>query len=114
DTVAEIRDDAEVVGDDQHPHATLALQVTDEVEHLRLGRDVERGRRLVGDEELGAAGDGTGDEDALRHAPRDLMRIRAEHPPRIADADPIKRLEGELLCGAAPDARLSPDAVDEL
>ena len=42
-------DDAEIVGDQQDRHPALRLQLAQEVEHLRLDGDVERGRRLVGD-----------------------------------------------------------------
>ena len=46
----------------------LAAQAVDQLQNLRLNRDVERGGRLVGDQQLGAAGDRHGDHDALSHA----------------------------------------------
>ncbi len=47
-------DDAEVVGDEQHRHAGLGLEVAEELQDLRLDRHVERRGRLVGDEEVRA------------------------------------------------------------
>ena len=44
------------------------LQLSQQVEDLRLNRDVEGGRRLVGDEEFGIAGEGHRDHHALPHA----------------------------------------------
>ena len=49
DPVADLGDDAEVVGHEEHGHAEVALERAEQVEDLRLDRDVERGRRLVGD-----------------------------------------------------------------
>ena len=52
DVVGQLGDDAEVVGDDDDRGAELLLQVADQVEDLRLHGDVERGGRLVGDQQL--------------------------------------------------------------
>ena len=48
-------DDAQVVRDQDDRRADLVAQLADQVEDLRLDRDVERGRRLVGDQQLGLA-----------------------------------------------------------
>ena len=48
---ARLGDHAEVVGDEQDRHAQLLLQPLEELEDLRLDGDVERGGRLVGDEQ---------------------------------------------------------------
>ncbi len=55
DPVAEAGHHGEVVRDEQHRHAGLALEFLDQGEDLRLHRDVERGGRLVGDEDVRAA-----------------------------------------------------------
>ena len=49
--VGDLADDAEVVGDEDQAHAGLALEVGEQVHDLRLHGDVERGGRLVGDED---------------------------------------------------------------
>ena len=55
DLVDHLRDHAEVVGDQEDRHPELLAQVLHQLEDLRLHGDVERGGRLVGDQELGVA-----------------------------------------------------------
>ena len=59
-------------------------------EHLRLGHHVERRRRLVGDHELGPAGQRERDHHALAHAARELVRVLVG--ARGADADALEQL----------------------
>ena len=66
--VRRLRDHPEVVGDEQDAHPRLFLQLLDQVEDLRLDRHVERGGRLVGDQERRVAGQRHGDHRALAHA----------------------------------------------
>src|SRR5438309_1095053 len=47
----------------------------EELEDLRLHHDVERGRRLVGNDEARAAGERHRDHDALLLAPREFVRV---------------------------------------
>ena len=54
DPVGHLPHDAEIVGDEQHRHVELGLELEQQVEDLRLDRHVERGRRLVGDERSGS------------------------------------------------------------
>lgn len=65
DLVAHVRDDAEVVRDEQEAEAETALQLVEEVEHLGLHGDVEGGHGLVADEHVGAGREGARDGDAL-------------------------------------------------
>src|SRR5215472_6855603 len=52
DVLAHLGDDAEIVRDHDDRGIEALLQVAHEIEDLRLDRHVERGRRLVGDEQL--------------------------------------------------------------
>ena len=54
-----------------------AAELADEVEDARLDRRVEAGRRLVEDEQLRVGGEGHGDDDALLHPARQLVRDSA-------------------------------------
>ena len=58
-------------------HAVLVDQPAQERDDPRLGRHVERGGRLVGDEEPRAERDRHGDPDPLPLAARELVRIAA-------------------------------------
>ena len=87
DFLGDIGDDTKIVGDQQHRHAELALQVVDQLQDLRLDGDVERGGGLVGDQEVGLVGQRHGDHDALPLAARELMRIGPEPPFGIGQPD---------------------------
>jgi hypothetical protein len=54
DAIGELRDHAEIVGDEDHSGAAVAAALAQQFENLRLHGDVERGRRLVGDDEPGS------------------------------------------------------------
>ena len=66
---------------------------------MRLNGGIERGRRLVGDQQFGLAGDGDGAHHALAHAAAELMGIiihpglrrRHPHPPQTVD-DAVENL----------------------
>ncbi len=68
DMVGHFCNHAHVMGDEDHAHAECLLQVAHDVEDLRLNGHVERGGRLVGDQQLWAAGKRHGDHHALAHA----------------------------------------------
>ncbi len=75
DPVGEELDGGQVVGDEQAAEPAVALQVGEQVEDGRLYGDVERGRRFVGDHQIGVAGERTGDGDALALAAGELVRM---------------------------------------
>ena len=77
DPVGDLGDDAEVVGDqDDRRCRSSRLQLAQQVEDLRLDRDVERGRRLVGDQQ----------RRARRRAPSRSSRAGACRPRAGADS----------------------------
>ena len=67
-----------------------------QVEVLRLDRHVEIGRRLVGDDQLRAAGQRDRADDALAHAARHLVRILAHPHRRRGDAHRVQQLAHPL------------------
>ncbi len=77
----------------------------EKVEDLRLDGDVERGRRLVGDEQLRIAGDRHGDHDALVHAAGELVREGGEPALGRGNADLLEQLD------RAPPRRLAVHAL---
>ena len=64
----------------------LVLQVLKQVQNLRLDGHVQRGSRLVGDDELGRAGQGHGDHDALAHTAGQLVGIHRVDAFLVGDA----------------------------
>ena len=71
----------------------LSLQLAHQVEDLRLDRHVERGGRLVGDQQLRVAGQRHRDHHALPHAAGQLVRILRDAPLRLGDADQAQHLD---------------------
>ena len=69
DAIGDARDDAEVMGDQENSKAEFALQRREQPQDLRLYGDVERGGRLVGDQQFGIAHQRHRDHDALTKPP---------------------------------------------
>ncbi len=104
DPVGHLGDDAHVVGDEDHGHAHLVLQQSDQRQYLCLDGDVERGRGLVGDEQARLARERHRDHDPLPHAAGQLVRIAAEDLRRFGNANLIEHAERLAIgrCGARP------------
>src|SRR6185437_4583634 len=66
------------VADDQHREAEFALQRKKQVRKFDHANRVERGERLVGDDESGPRGDRLREQHALTLSSAQLMRIRSE------------------------------------
>ena len=80
-------DDPEVVADDEQRHALLVLELREQLEDLGLHGHVERGRRLVGDEQVGVERERHRDHHTLAHAAGELVRIRVDALLGARDAD---------------------------
>ena len=104
DLVAQVVDHRDVVADQQVGHCELLLQVLQQVQHLRLHRDVERADRLVGDDQARPRDQRARDRDALALAARELVRIALG--VRAAQADRVERLgDARARIGRAPSRR---------
>ena len=84
--------------------AELVLEIEQEVEHLRLDRLVERGDRLVEDEEPRLEREPARDIDALALAAGNLVRIAPGEARRLeADAmQQVVRARDRAVAAAAP------------
>ena len=96
--VADLDQHGEIVRDEQHGESELVLELLQQLQDLGLDHDVERGRRLVGDDEARAAGQRHRDHHALPLPARELVRVVVDAPGRQPD------LLEEL---AGPDSRLA-------
>ena len=114
DAVGDAADDAEVVGDEEHPHALGLLHLGEEVEDAGLDGDVERGGGLVGDEDVGAVGERHGDHHPLALAAGELVRIGGEAVLGVADADAGEEVEDAGAGGGAGQALVQGEAFAEL
>ena len=88
DLVAGLGDHPEVVRDEDDRHPGLVLELRQQGQDLVLDRDVERGRRLVGEQQLGSHGDRDRDHHPLAHAAAELVRVRAQPP--LGDGMPTR------------------------
>ena len=70
-----------------------ACRSFEQLQDLRLDGDVERGGRLVGDQEVGLVGERHRDHHALALAARELMRIGVEPALRLGNADLLQQLD---------------------
>jgi hypothetical protein len=65
DAVADVANDVEIVGDENERKPEFLAQLLEQIDDLRLDRGVERGDRLIGDDELRPHGERPGDAYAL-------------------------------------------------
>ena len=108
-------DHAHVVRDQQHRHAEAVLEVVQQGEDLRLDGDIQRGGRLVGDQQLGLAGQRHGDHHALAQPAGQLMRVVARAAPRAAAARPAPSTSTARSSASSFDSRpVQPDRLGDL
>ena len=110
-------DDADVVGDEEVGEPELVLEVVEQVDDLRLDRDVERRDRLVGDDQLRPQRERAGDPDPLALAARELVREAVVVLGREPDAlQQLLDLAAQLapLASAVELQRVADDLADPL
>ena len=87
DDIAGLVHDGEIVGDQDDGGAEVLLSVFNEVEHLFLHGDIERGGGFIANEELGSCDESHGNHDALAHTTGEFVRVRLDAFFRFRDAD---------------------------
>ena len=112
--VGGLGDDAHVVRDDDHRHLVFLAQALEQVEDLGLDRHVERGRRLVGDQQLRVAGERDGDHHALAHAAGELVRIVVEASCSVRNTDLLEELDRALARGVLLHVEVAPQRLRDL
>src|SRR5438270_238664 len=73
--VADLRRDAQVMGDEQQRDTEPRLDFVEQLQHLRLYRHVQRRDGLIRHQHVGVERQRAGDRDALALAAGELMRI---------------------------------------
>ena len=122
DVPRHLRDHPEVVGDEDDRRPVPALQVAEEIQDLGLRRHVDRGRRLVGDQEPRPARERHRDHGALAQPTRELPRIGVDPLVRHRDADAAEELDGhrprlgrrQARSARPPLALVKPERLDDL
>ena len=114
DVVTHLGHDAQVVRDQQDRHPALVAKVEQQVEDLLLDRHVERGRRLVRDQELGVAGERDRDHHPLAHTARHLMRVVTRAARRLGDAHELEHLDRARMRRLRPHALMRAHGLGDL
>ncbi len=114
DVVGQLGHHPQVVGDDDDRRVELLLQVQDQIQDLGLHGDVQGRGGLVGDEQLGVAGQGHRDHGPLAHAARELVRVIVDPGARLRDADPAQQVDGALAGHGARHVVVHPVGLDDL
>src|SRR6185437_7362214 len=91
------------VRDEEVGDLTLRLQLDEQVEDRSLNRDVQRGGRLVADDELRLPCEGARDGEPLLEPARELPRTRAD--VALSEPDRPHQLVHALVGGSAGRAR---------
>lgn len=78
-----------VVRNEDHGKAELGLKIVEQLDDLLLNGNVQSGRGLVADDQLGVAGKGHSDQDTLTLAAGKLVRIALERALGIEADEPV-------------------------
>jgi hypothetical protein len=103
-----------VVADQQQRGAGFVLDLAEQGHDLRLHRHVERGGRLVGDDQRGPAGQGDRDHHALAHSSGDLVGIFRQAPFGRGEAHGGQQLDGARACRGARSPLVIGQRFDDL
>ena len=101
DAVGDAADHAEVMADQQQGQAAGGFFSGQQVQDLRLDRDIERGGWLVGDQQAGVVGERHGDHDALALAAAELVGVGVEPGGGVGEAGAGEQVDDGLAGGRA-------------
>ena len=87
DMITHPRHDTEIMGDEDDGEAGFGLDILQQLQILRLNRDVERGRRFIRNQHLGVRAECYGPHHALFHATGHLVRVVLYSALGIGDTD---------------------------
>ena len=93
DPVRQVGHDAHVVRDQDDRAVQLVAQVAHQVQDFGLDRDIEGRGGLVGDEQLGVAGQRLRDHGALPLAAGELVRVGAERLLRVGQLHELEHAQ---------------------
>ena len=84
--------------DQDQRRVLLGDELAEKIEDLRLDRHVERGGRLVCNQQLRLTRERHRDHRALAHSARELVRVVAKPRPGARNADAVDELRSPCLC----------------
>ncbi len=96
DSCGDLGRDPGVVRDEQDGHAEFLLQTAQLQQDLHLHRDIERRRRLVGEQDARFAGERERDHRAFPQTSRHLVRVGIHAPGDRWNLDPFEPFAREM------------------
>ena len=114
DVLRQSLDHGQIMGDQEQPHALVPHQPGHQVQDARLGRHVQRGGRLVRDQQVGAQRDGQRDGDALALSARQFVRIERQRKAGTGHAHAVQRQPGLLQRLVAMQAQVQAQRLGDL
>ena len=109
-----VGDQGQVVGDQQHGHVVFALQFAQKTQDLSLHGHIEGGGGLVGDQQLGLAGQRHGDHDPLALPAGELVGIGLHALGRRGDTDPVQQFHHLRSCGLRVQTTVQAQTLGDL
>ena len=73
--VSHLGNHCQIMGDVKHRHGVFLLKIRQQSQYLRLDRNIQRGGGLVGNDQIGVAGQGHGDHNTLALPAAELVGI---------------------------------------
>ena len=115
--IADLGDNPEIMRDEDHRRAGIPPKVAQKIENLRLNGHVERGCRLIRDDQRGITGERHGDHCALAHAAGEFVRVLVGPRYRLGNADAAEHFDRAGMgllraCAAMPDHSLGDLRAD--
>src|SRR4029453_1485089 len=105
---------AEVVGDEHDGHPPFPLKLAQQIQDLRLGSDVQRRRRLVGDKQARIAGEGHRDHRPLAESAAQFEGIFVDAALRLRNAYAAQRFDSPASRLLLADRIVEEDRLDKL
>ena len=97
DLVTHLGHNAQVMGDHDNCHAQFLLQLLHELQDLGLDGHVQSGGGLIGNQNIGLAGQGHGDHNSLAHAAGKLEGILLHPLFRLVDVHQLQHFHSPVI-----------------
>ena len=91
--IADLRHNAQIVGNQENGGASLLLEAAHELQNLRLNGHIQRGSRLVGNNQIWLTDHGGADHHPLTQAAAELMGIAVVPALRLRDPHAAEHLD---------------------
>ena len=102
------------MGDEQQPHTFAVFELCQQFKNLSLNGHIERGRRLVRDQNVRFVGQSHRDHHPLALATGQLVRICAQTAFRLVDANLCQQFNDPVAGGLADKALMQFDGFGQL